>query len=178
MSGLPSPLPPSLLEDPVYMPVSHDNSFGDGWFFCLVARSFLLFPPPADPGVLFSDQPLPCFSVCPNRHLGLPPLCICSPSLLSSLISFPDPVGSWEDAKIMLSLEHQALEVGKVVNSSSLRVLLPLTFWESRSGGSGGGTIPNFLEGVCAQCSEDGTAYAFLGPSQSTHNPSELVQYN
>lgn len=78
----------------------------------------------------------------------------------------------------MLSLEHQALEVGKVVNSSSLRGLLPLTFWESRSGGSGGGTTPNFLEAVCAQCSEDGTAYAFPGPSQSTHNPSELVQYN
>lgn len=78
----------------------------------------------------------------------------------------------------MLSLEQQALEVGKVVNSSSLRGLLPLTFWESRSGGSGGGTIPRFLEAVCVQCSEDGTTYAFLGPSQSTHNPSELVHYN
>lgn len=42
------------------------------------SRSFLLFPPPADLGVLYSGQPLSCFSICPERHLGLPPLCICS----------------------------------------------------------------------------------------------------
>lgn len=40
----------------------------------------------------------------------------------------------------MFLLELQALEVGKKVNSWSLRDLLPLTFWESRSWGSGEGT--------------------------------------
>lgn len=41
----------------------------------------------------------------------------------------------------MLPLELQALEVGKGVNSWSLRGQLPLTFWESQSGALVGGTL-------------------------------------
>lgn len=58
----------------------------------------------------------------------------------------------------MFLLELQALEV---VNSWSLRDLLSLTFWESRSWGSGEGTT-HFPKAICAQCPEAGKVYAFL----------------
>lgn len=87
----------SLLEDPVCIPVSQIFS---------APR-----PPPADPSVSYSSQPLSCLLMCPKRPLDLLPLHSIHPP---SLLSFPDPVDSLEDAKIMLSLELQALEDGGV----------------------------------------------------------------
>ena len=68
-------------------------------------------PPPADPSVSYSGQPHSCLLMCPKKSLDLLPLHSIHPP---SLLSFPDPVDSLEDAKIMLSLELQALEDGGV----------------------------------------------------------------
>lgn len=64
---------------------------------------FSNFPPPADPRVPYSGQPL--FLCCHLLKDGPPP----SPYLLI----LPDPVGSLEYAKIMLPSELQALGMGK-----------------------------------------------------------------
>lgn len=50
----------------------------------------------------------------------------------------------------MLPLELQVLE--EEGSTWFLRDLLPLTFWESRSGSPGGGTPPNSPEAICALC--------------------------
>ena len=101
-------------------------------------------PPPADPSVSYSGQPLSCLTHVPKETSGPPSSPQYSPSQPSF---FPRSCGFLGRCKDHALLGASGPGEWGCLSSCSLRDLLPLTFWASRSGSYGGRTpqIPQKL---------------------------------
>lgn len=168
-----------LLEDPICILVSQDDFFRSCHSFCLVSRSFLLSPPPADLCVPYSGQSPFLFPHLLSGTPGLPllPICVRSPLFTLPLSQICGFLGGCKDRAPhgASGLRGGVGRAGKplVLERPAAFDLLGVQKW-----GFWWMDPPEFPEAVCAPCPEDRTSgsYPFSEYPRSLLNLSNLIR--